>query len=252
MTDKDLIKERFEQSFARYDRQAHVQQRICALLAQRIGEVCRRPVARAFEIGVGTGFLTSRLTELFPDAEWVLNDITSAAEKFVAKYMAGVRHEYLWGDAEKAEYPTELDLVVSSSTIQWFEDKEAFARRTAGVLNTGGLLAVSLFGVDHFREVRATTGEGLKYHTVEQLGEILDRAGFDMLHAEDYAEVLTFDKPLDVLAHIRELGVNSVKKTSWGPGRLAGFEDDYIRQFSTPEGKVTLTYHPLLLIAGKR
>lgn len=247
-TDKKLIQERFEASFIRYDSLAHVQQAICARLARRIGEVCRGDVKRALEIGVGTGFLTSRLVDLYPAADWYLNDITCAAEKFIAKYVTDTRHEYLWGDAETISYPADLDLIASASTIQWFEDKARFAARTAEALNPGGYLALSLFGTENFREIRATTGEGLTYHTLDELCRIFREAGFRILHSEEYEQVLTFRTPLEVLDHIRSLGVNSVRKTSWSHSNLENFETRYRQMFSTADG-VTLTYHPLLIIA---
>lgn len=236
----------------RYDTLAHVQQEICARLGQRVGGICRGEVKRGLEIGVGTGFLTSRLVDLYPSAEWYLNDITPAAEKFVAKYVAGTRHEYLWGDAETVDYPAGLDIIASASTIQWFGDKARFAARTAGALNRGGWLTVSLFGTENFREVRATTGEGLAYHTLDELCGIFRDAGYRIVHSEEYEHLLTFRTPLEVLEHIRSLGVNSVRKTSWNHGNLYNFETEYRKMFSTGDGSVTLTYHPLLIIAEKR
>lgn len=235
----------------RYDSLAHVQQAICARLAQRIGEACRGDVKRGLEIGVGTGFLTSRLVDLYPSAEWYLNDITSAAEKFVEKYVAHTWHEYLWGDAETIDYPAGLDLIASTSTIQWFEDKARFAAKTAAALNPGGYLALSLFGTENFREIRSTTGEGLAYHTLDELCGIFREAGYRIVHSEEYEHALTFRTPLEVLEHIRSLGVNSVRKTSWSHGNLDNFETEYRRMFSTADGGVTLTYHPLLIIAER-
>lgn len=250
-TDKELIRKRFEASFATYNELADVQRRICARLSERAGKCCAGGVERAFEIGAGTGFLTRCLVSRWPDAKWYLNDLIPAVEDFIAPQVAGVDVEYIWGDAEKIEYPQGLDLIASTSTAQWFEDKAAFARKAASALDPGGYVVLSLFGPDNFREIKATTGEGLVYHSAAELAAIFEAAGFGMLHTEEYTETLTFETPKDVLKYIKSLGVNSVKKTRWGAGKMEEFESRYREMFRTPDGCLTLTYHPILLI-GRR
>ena len=277
--DKELIRQRFAAGFRRYDRLARVQQRICDQLAQRIATLCvsfgpsselpgqtlpwtasaggfagrkRLSQFRCLEIGVGTGFLTRRLVPLFPNARWYLNDLSPAAESFVAKYVAGNTIEYCWGDAETIVLPTRLDLLASASTVQWFDDLPAFVARAASALRAGGVLAVSTFGRDNFREIRATTGEGLFYYTRSELETMLASCGFRLLHSDEYAETLHFDTPADVLRHIRATGVNSLRRVHWGRQQLADFDAAYRREFSTTDGRVVLTYHPILLLGQRR
>lgn len=251
-TDKELIKERFEASFNTYNELAHVQRRICNRLADSATRLCAHDVRRAFEIGAGTGFLTRCLVARWPRAKWYLNDLIPSTEDFLAPQVGDADVEYLWGDAEKLEYPTRLDLIASTSTAQWFEDKSAFARKTAAALNPGGYLVLSLFGPENFREIKATTGEGLEYHSLAGLSDIFAHAGFRVLHAEEYTETLSFAAPRDALKYIKSLGVNSVKKTSWNSGKMDDFESRYRTMFPSPGGGITLTYHPLLLIAERK
>lgn len=251
-TDKNLIKERFEASFATYNELADVQRRICDRLALSAAELCVHDVHRAFEIGAGTGFLTRCLVARWPQAKWYLNDLIPSTEGFLAPQVGDADIEYLWGDAEKIDYPAALDLIASTSTAQWFEDKDAFARKTAAALNPGGYLVLSLFGPDNFREIKTATGEGLEYHSLTELAAILERAGFRILLADEYTETLSFATPRDVLKYIKSLGVNSVKKTRWHPGKMDDFETRYRALFPAPDGGVTLTYHPLLLVAERR
>ena len=250
-TDKDLIKERFESSFNTYNELAHVQRRICDRLAENAARLCVHDVRRGFEIGAGTGFLTKYLVGQWPRAKWYLNDLIPACEGFIAPQVEGADIEYMWGDAEKLDYPGSLDLIASTSTAQWFEDKDAFARRAAAALNSGGYLVLSMFGPDNFREIKATTGEGLEYYTVGELSAIFEKAGFRILFTDEYTETLSFESPRAALKYIKSLGVNSVKKTSWNSGKMDDFEAKYRGMFPSEDGGVTLTYHPLLLIAER-
>ena len=63
MADKELIRERFAAGFERYDTLALVQQGICDELAGAVMRHVPRTVARALEVGAGTGFLTRRVVE---------------------------------------------------------------------------------------------------------------------------------------------------------------------------------------------
>jgi len=254
--DKELIRERFEASLHTYDELADVQRRICARLAELCG--CGHEVRRGLEIGAGTGFLTRCLIEQWPHAKWFVNDLTPAVEPFITPQVADTQIEYLWGDAERLDYPDALDLVASASTVQWFEDMERFAQRISGALAPSGRLLLSTFGPENFREIRATTGEGLNYLSLSELCVLFERTGMRILHAEEYTETLVFATPRDVLRYIKSLGINSIKKTGWNPGRMDDFEERYRIMFPTPDmpdspgnDGITLTYHPLLLVAER-
>lgn len=213
--------------------------------------VCQaQQVSSALEVGVGTGFLTAHLIPLYPDAKWYLNDITEAAEPFVSKYAGGDRGVYLWGDAEKVVFPPGLDMIATASTVQWFDDLPAFARKAAEATNPGGWLLLSTFGPQNFCEIRSATGEGLDYYRPDQLRQIFGEAGYRIISLTEYTRQLFFDTPLDVLRHIRATGVNSLQRTRWGRGQLSAFDERYRAGFSTANG-VTLTYHPILLAAQK-
>ena len=193
------------------------------------GRNCTRPVDSALEIGSGTGFLTRRMLELYPHALWTINDLVEQSADFLEPYAAGHDVRYLWGDAETIALPDRLDLIASASAVQWFDDLPRFARKAGNLLETEGYIVLSTFGPENFREIKAVTDEGLDYYT----------------------RSLAFDTPLDVLRHIRATGVNSIRHARWTKRELSDFETRYRNGFRNAEGQVTLTYHPVLLIAEK-
>lgn len=251
-TDKQLLRNRFAANFHRYDKLAVVQNEICGQLSEMIGRNCITRIGRAMEIGAGTGFLTRRLVQLYPEARWFVNDLVQQSMLYIRDYTVNRRAEYLWGDAETLSFPPQIDLIASASVVQWFDNLPSFVARCEETLIPGGYLAFSTFGPDNFREIRETTGEGLAYYTCQQLQAILDASGFVTVETLEYTRQLRFETPTDVLHHIKATGVNSIRPVRWTKQRLADFSVKYDALFTSPEGGVTLTYHPILILGQKK
>ena len=63
---------------------------------------------------------------------------------------------------------------------------------------------------------------------------------------------LAFASPVEVLHHLKATGVTATGNRLWTKGRLEQFRKQYIEQFSTPDGCVTLTYRPVYFVAIKK
>lgn len=251
-TDKHLLRNRFAAHFGSYNALAVVQEAICGELDALLGDCGLTAPRQALEIGAGTGFLTRRLVERYPQARWTVNDLVCEAQPYVEACAGTATVEYLWGDAESIALPSGQDLLASASTVQWFDDLPGFLQHAHALLNSGGVLALTTFGPENFREIKATTGDGLIYYSPEALRELVETSGFTIKNWREYTRQLTFDTPADVLRHIKATGLNAIRKTRWTRNRLAAFEAEYRRQFTDSQGKITLTYHPILFTAIKR
>lgn len=245
-SDKSLIRDRFEAQLDRYERMALVQQQICEELASSLFRSCESSPVRALEVGIGTGFLTRRLTKRYSDAEWFLNDIAQGTQPFVDKFVGSLSSHYLWGDAEAIDLPTQLDLIATASTIQWFDDLDKFVAKCAGATREGGYLAITTFGRHNFEQIKQLTGEGLTYFPIEHLTDILEHNGYSVVESIEYIKDMEFDSPTEVLKHIKATGVNGLKRTSWTKRSLQQFEQGYL---SLCPDHITLTYHPIIIIA---
>ena len=147
MSDKDLLKNRFAANLRSYNSLAVVQERICEELAELIGTHVPGKITRGLEVGTGTGFLTRRLLERYPDAEWTLNDLVEASECFLQPYVGGRKTQCYWGDAESLPaFGRPFDLIATASTVQWFDNLPAFLNRTQEMLAAGGRI-----GAQHLR-----------------------------------------------------------------------------------------------------
>lgn len=250
--DKRAVSRGFSGCYETYTSEAVVQQQIALKLACMVQQQLAIMPHRAVEVGCGSGFMTDRLLRLFPQTEWFLNDIApSSAEyaKAAAKREGVVRANFVLGDAEKWELPPGIDLFASSSAIQWFVDLELFVARLAGAMSSGGIVAISSFGPKNLKEVKHLTGNGLSYLGFDELKRLFSRH-FEVVDSSELLTSLYFDKPIDVLKHIKQTGVNGAFRQCWTKGRLEKFCADYAA-FATKDG-FPLTYHPLYVIARKR
>ena len=254
-----MEKEQIAACFARarrtYDREARVQlqaaRRMLDLLRTQTDAEAVMQGADILEVGCGTGLYSRLLADvLHPRTLW-LNDLCPDMAQSLADLLARPGVHFLPGDAEDVCLPPRTRVITSCSTLQWFARPEIFFARCLESLMPGGILAFSTFGKDNLREIRALTGHGLAYFSPEAWARMLPD-GFRLVHASEEVAVLSFPTPTDVLRHLKQTGVTGTERRMWTRTRLEEFCNGYIRRFGTPDGTVTLTYHPIYIIAQKQ
>ncbi len=152
---KERIAGAFSASAGAYDAVADVQWMVSDRLAQRIAAALAPAPARILEIGCGTGFLSARLKDLYPEAALTLTDISaSMLERCRGRLGDGPVYRVL--DGERPEgLEGGFDLIASSLAVQWFVDLGDGLARLARLLAPGGRLMFATLGAKTFREWRA-------------------------------------------------------------------------------------------------
>lgn len=249
--DKQRIGRSFAKHYRHYDEAAVVQRDMADRLDAALGAAAPElRVHRALEIGVGTGFLTRRLTERYPAAEWWFNDLSPAAFDWLPVGLPLCNT--LPGDAEALDYPAGLDLLASASAVQWFEDLPAFLAKAHAVLRRGGVLAIASFARRNLWELAELTQAPLRYPEPEELAAMAVRAGFAAtLHLESWEHTLHFPDIRELLDHLRRTGVNGAAcgRTLSTPAQLRSFGERYAAAHPTADATLPLTYAPVMLIA---
>lgn len=244
------IAQSFTRGFASYHGAATPQSAIARDLVERLmalrGDA---PAAHVFEFGCGTGLLSDCLAARLRAGRMTLNDLTEDAARTAARHGA----TFIGGDVRAVDWPDAPDLIVSSSTIQWLADPAALLRRAISALAPGGWLAVSGFGPGQFRELQAL-GYPLPVPGLTCAKALAASLAGLCLRPVCATEALwrhDFSSPREVLRHLRQTGVNVGRARLWTKRDLAEFSDAYQSRFASPMSGVTLSYHPVWLIARK-
>jgi len=249
---KDRIRQRFSRAASTYDRQAVIQHQVAERLVTLLGQYHVLPTSRILEIGSCTGLLTEHLAERFRGlATLYVNDLVPDFESSVIdRTYHNIECTFLAGDIESIDIPADLDLVASSSTFHWMEDFPALIKKLHDHMVPESTLAFSMYSTANLQELRAITGIGLRYYSLDELKQIVGRY-FTLRAGEEELVTYYFQNPLDVLNHLRETGVNSLDGTTWSRSRLNSFIGEYKKRFGDGQ-QVHLTYHPTYIIAQKK
>ncbi|MCZ2661847.1 malonyl-ACP O-methyltransferase BioC [Bacteroides fragilis] len=248
---KQLIAQRFSKAIDTYPHEARVQQQIarkmCTLLQQHLP---RQSFRRIVEFGCGTGTYSRLLLRSFRPERLLLNDLCEEM-RHSCEDILNEQVSFLPGDAEALAFPHGTELITSCSVLQWFEHPDAFFRKCENILNAQGYIAFSTFGKENMKEICQLTGQGLAYRSREELTASLS-ALYDIVHTEEEVISLNFSNPMEVLYHLKQTGVTGTCNRAWTRSKLSLFCQEYERLFSPGKGSVSLTYHPIYIIAKKR
>ncbi len=248
---KDYIRQQFDRQIETYNKHASVQKIICQRLIAQLLDYSLSPFGKVLEIGCGTGLLTQELLSHYKAEKYIANDIAPSAQQHLKKRLDGQQNwSFIGADAESMPFPQDLDLVLSASTIQWFNDVSKFFERAHEALDKDGILAFSTFGPKNYKEIKSVLGYGLDYKNIDELQKLLNK-NFQILSVTEFENKLYFKSPIDVLKHIKYLGANGIKRQFWSKGQLLNFEKEYNKKFRSNGNGISLTYHPIIIIAKK-
>lgn len=254
-TDHRKVQQSFQRSLDSYHQTALAQKRIAADLVQLLAAATpQRHFRHVLEFGCGTGLLTRALLDAFKIDTLFLNDILSAPREtlqdMAAPHVDAV--SFIDGAIEKCALPSQLDLIISASTIQWVQDHKTLMSRLSRQLNADGWLALSGFGRDHFAELDSlgSSAGAPGYRDANEWEDLLPPE-LELVRVHQDHHVLYFETALELLRHLRATGVNARAGQPWSRRRLDAFEADYRARFDI-DGKLPLTYSPVWIIARKR
>lgn len=242
---KKIMSERFKRSAKTYHKEALVQRRIAQHLCELVRPYVSKPVS-LLEIGCGTGFLTQEIMQHLPICSALLNDINSEMEPFIHHFLSEHK-KFIAADAEDYPFSDNFNLIMSSSVIQWFNNIEKFIFNVYSSLTENGIIAFSTFGTKNMKEIKKVTGISLPYPDIR----VYLKPHFQILHYEEQVFRVQFETPLSVLQHLKNTGVNGVQQTSWNIKQINNFKVEYERLYKVENG-VSLTYHPIYVIATKK
>lgn len=247
---KQLIKSRFSKASTSYDREATVQRQIAERMITLMENTIRMECENLFEVGCGTGIFSRLLLQYIKPQKMIMNDICMEMKKNLSDIL-DENHTFICGDAELCPFPSQMDMIASCSTIQWFAHPRSFFERCHTALKESGVLVFSTFGKNNLKEISAVTGTGLPYRSRHELEKTLLSSNYDILYTGEEIISKTFETPLRVLHHLKRTGVTGIQTQSWTKGTLKTYCGEYTSRYSNGNS-VPLTYHPIYIIAKKK
>jgi ubiquinone/menaquinone biosynthesis C-methylase UbiE len=155
-----------------------------AVLARLTGAQPRLVV----DLGCGTGQLTLRLSERFPDADTVGVDYSSGMLD-EASLRIGRVAQLVRADATELPFrAASADLVVCTESFHWYPDQRRTVGALAEILRPGGQLliasiaAVTGFGESAMAAVSTVGGQPVRALTARHLCDLLLDGGFEVVH----------------------------------------------------------------------
>jgi len=246
--DKELIKKRFARSLKTYAEHALVQKATAERLLFELSTIAGDKFERIFEIGCGSGIMTSQIIKMFEYEKFYLNDLVDECVKLSSN---STRTEFIAGDIENLPaLPQNLDLIISNATFQWLDHLPKVLSKLADIITPDGILAFSTFGPSNAREITQLTGTALNYLSAPELKNAVEKH-FEISCYHENIRKVHFETPMDVLRHLQKTGVTAVSKQIWTKSDLQNFISQYIEHNKTESG-VSLTYHPIIIIAEKK
>ena len=246
------VAKHFRKSIETYDSAAIIQQELAMQLVAAITNNSRGEFVRGLEIGCGTGCLTIPLIENVRIQELFINDLVFECEAKVREkvnHKQDVKIQSLFGDIEEIEIPNNLDIIVSSSTLQWLNNQNLFMNSIVNHLNADGIIALSFFTKGTLAELSNVIQVGLDYLTEAEVTSALS-ANIDIVFSRTTTHTSLHPNLLSLLHNLKDTGVGGVGEYRWTKGNLIMAEKQYIEKFGDAGG-LPVTYDNIVVI-GKR
>lgn len=249
ITEKRLVASKFSRARETYSSNAVVQQNISEKLVRKVNEVVgdRTAVRDVLEIGCGTG-LTTRLLAGVSGIDAIEAWDLHISPSFGPIEGAAVTKRECDAETAIRQLPdASVDLIVSASTMQWFNSPATFLRECGRVLRPGGSAVISTFGPETMRELTSSLSVRRHYPEVEAYSRMIPR-GCALRKLSSETIGMTFPSASDALRHVRLTGVNALSSAANGPSAVRELLANYPLD---PDGNAVLTYQPVYIVISK-
>lgn len=240
-----ILKQKFEKSMPKYNENASVQREMAELLVNNLIKNAGQTFAQILELGSGTGLLTEIIADKLFYEHLTCNDIVEKSKFYLDKIVRN--YTFIAGNSMKIKPSAHFDLIISNAMFQWFSSLPAALEYYSRMLNKNGVIAFSTFSSGNFNEIRSALGLSLDYLSVDGIKEALKK-DFELLELLAYTKTLDFASPLEMLAHLKNTGVNSLSAKKMTFAEVKSFCDCIIEN----DGNAKITYAPVIVIARKK
>ena len=235
------IQRGFSESAKAYDLFSGLHREIAdKLFAQVIRE--HAPSA-LLDVGCGTGYLTGKLKDRFPQSTIIGLDFSPGMLKAAAHKHDGIA----WVLADDNNLPFSdgrFDILVSNLAYQWAGDLSRAFTEARRVLAPNGVLACTLFGYNTCQELFQSLDEAktkaLRFTRLPdgpQIREALANSGFKNPKVDSERIKIEFNGMHELIAWLKSIGANNLSREGFlGPEALSRATAIYRKKFAYLQG----------------
>lgn len=147
------------------------------------------PELKSFlEIGCGTGFVISGISEQFPDAKLFGSEYLEEGLVYARQRVPGA--EFAQMDARHIPYESELDAIGAFDVLEHIEEDEVVLKQIFKALNPGGIVFIT---VPQHRWLWSAVDEyacHVRRYDTNELHQKVCRAGFDIIRSTSFVSKL--------------------------------------------------------------
>ena len=247
-----------------YDDAAILQKTIAERMDERLALTTLNPKI-VVDIGAGTGLLTHKVIQRYPQAKVFAIDLSLEMLKQARMRLKTAKFGWLpqaiWSiegatilNADAYSLPLQdksVDLLVSNVMLQWCDDLDGVFAEFRRVLRPEGLIMFTTFGPDTLKELKQawTIADAVDAHVnqfvdMHDIGDALIRNGFGQPVMDVEHFTLTYEKPMGVLKDLKAIGATNASlnraKGLMGKQRFHAMLEAY--ETLRSDGKIPATY----------
>jgi malonyl-CoA O-methyltransferase len=264
MIDKEKLKRRFSRNIKHYDKYANVQKKMGDNLIKNIKND-NSNIKHILEIGCGTGYVTQRLINYFPDAQVTAVDIAPGMIEHVKSTIQCDHVNFICGDIEEMDLNNKYDLIISNATFQWFNHLNKTVNKLISLLDKNGILCFSIFGKNTFKELHEAfykakqifniseqVSPSQKFYSLNELkdicNDIINRNNLNdiKVNSSESYECEYFNSCTEFLYSVKKIGANNSQsnRTIMTPDFIEKVVEIYDKDYSEND-RVVASYHTL-------
>ena len=204
------------------------------------------PSLRILDVGMGTGWLTKRLKNFFPEALLVGLDFSDGMIDVARRHHEDF--QIIQADAGRLPFKNEcFDLIVSNLAYQWIDDLTGAFRRSHAILKSGGRLSLTMFGRATFQELFVALEHSLvrlqpskvwhedfpvrRLAGQKDIEEAMKHAGFVDVNVDFERIKVRFMDMMDLLQWTKNIGANNLGKNIYVGKELLSRANDYYNAY---------------------
>ncbi len=231
----------FNESAKRYDLLSSLHREIADRLFVQVAK--EHTPSALLDVGCGTGYLTARLKENFPQSKIIGLDFSPGMLEVARPKHGGIA----WVLADGHHLPFSdgsFDILISNLAYQWAGDLSRAFSEARRVLAPNGVLACTLFGYNTcqelFQSLDEATAKALQFIRLPdgpQVREALAASGFKNPKVDSERIKIEFNGMHELIAWLKSIGANNLSREGFlGPEAISRAASIYRKKFSYLQG----------------